>query len=66
MRESYSDHTFCKMEPDFKGFFKQCILFWLLEELLLLTFYPLRLHAEEVGTCSTVIETFSHLTKLLS
>lgn len=37
-----------------------------LEELLLLTFYPLRLHAEEVGTCSTVIETFSHLTKLLS
>lgn len=37
-----------------------------LEELFLLTFYPLRLHAEEVGTCSTVIETFSHLTKLLS
>lgn len=55
------------MGPDFKVFFKQCILFWLpTGRAIKLTFYPLRLHAEEVGTCSTVIETFSHLTKLLS
>lgn len=57
----------CKMGPDFKVFFNNAFYFgYRLEELLLLTFYPLRLHAEEVGTCSTVIETFSHLTKLLS
>lgn len=62
MRESYSDHTFCKMGPDINAFY----FGYRLEELLLLTFYPLRLHAEEVGTCSTVIETFFHLTKLLS